>query len=93
MKPEHEVFSDEYMSSTTKRYKQGELLFTVLTLTFTLLAALVTLLAVVIDRTLVARGADMAILGFVSAAIAVIARARRETLVENKRLWDRTGVK
>ena len=92
MTTEHEVFSDEYVSSQAKRYKQGTTLFTVFVVTFATLGTLGVVLAIVTDnRSLTGMAIDLIILSFVSMGITAIARGRHETLLENKRLWDRVA--
>ena len=90
MTTEHEVFSDEYVSSQTKRYKQGTALFTVFVVIFGTLGMLAMVVAIATDnRSLTGMALDFVVLSFVSMGITAIARGRHETLLENKRLWDR----
>ncbi len=92
MTAEHEVFSDEYMNSRTKQYKQGIALFTVLTVSFGVIGTAVLIAAIVMDHGRFAlNGVSFVILSFVSIGIVANARGRLDTLLENKRLWDRVS--
>ena len=82
MAAKHDVLSKEYVSSLTKRYKQGKNLFSVLTVLFAVLGILMQFAPRVSST-------DFIILTFVSIAILSIIQGRHDTLLENKRLWDR----
>ncbi len=92
MTTEHEVFSDEYMNSRTKQCKQGIALFTVLTVSFSVIAIAVIVAGIVMDQTAFGlNGLNFVILSFVSITIVANVRNRHDTLLENKRLWDRAS--
>ena len=78
----HEVLSEEYVSSQTKRNKQAKNLFTVF-------AVLFGAVSIVQQFVLGGSGTDFLIVVFVSFAISRIIQGRQHTLLENKRLWDR----
>ena len=89
---EYEVFSDEYMNSRTKQCKQGIALFTMLAVSFSVIAIAVIIASVVMDHgSFALNGVNFVILGFVSIGIVANARGRHDTLLENKRLWDRAS--
>ena len=89
MTTEHEVFSDEYVDSRTKQYKQAKALGTVFAVGFGVLTIAVGLAGMVMDHSL--NELHFLILAFVSIGIVANARGRHDTLLENKRLWDRTS--
>ena len=91
MTTEHEVFSDEYVSSRMKQYKLGVALFKVIAVSFSVLALAVTVAVMVMGGDLIGRALDLVILSFVSIGIVANARGRHDTLLENKRLWDRAS--
>ena len=91
MTTEHEVFSDEYMSSRAKRHKQGIALFTVLTVVFSVLGVVAGIAGMVMGGDLVGLTLNCVILSFVSIGIVASVRGRHDTLLENKRLWDRAS--
>ena len=78
----HQVLSNEYVSSRTKRYRQGKNLFTIL-------AVILGVVGILMRFTPGGADADFIILSFVSLAIAAITQGRHDTLLETKRLWDR----
>ena len=89
MTTKHAVFSDEYMNSRTKQYKQAKVLGTVFAVGFSVVAIVVMIAGMVVDHSL--NELHYLILGFVSIAIVANARGRHDTLLENKRLWDRVS--
>ena len=89
MTTEHQVLSDEYVNSRMKQHKQGKALFTVLAVILGFLGIAVTIAEMVMDSDY--DGTNFVILSFVSIAIVVSVRGRHDTLLENKRLWDRAS--